>query len=55
MTTEDVKKRLDEIRKSIDLQLALSNGEGLICVDQSEAEMIVMLIDTVIRWDYDIR
>ena len=51
MTKSDVKKRLKDIRKSLDAQISLV---GFVALSKEEAEVLILLIDTFLRWDYDI-
>ena len=45
LITDDVKNRLAKIRALLDLQVSLT---------KKEAALLICLIDTVLRWDYDI-
>jgi len=56
MTTEETKKRLVKIRKTLAEQ-CLSKDPGndyRILLYVKEAELLICLIDTVLRWDYEI-
>jgi hypothetical protein len=44
-----------ELRRSLDMQLVLTDTpDEFLKITQPEAELMVGLIDTVLRWDYEI-
>jgi len=50
MTTEETKERLVKIRKTLAEQFPI----GSVILDEDEAGLLICLIDTVLRWDYEI-
>lgn len=54
----DIKERLMKVRKSLDIQLAMplsNNTDTVVALSSKEADLLICLIDTVIRWDYEIK
>ena len=52
MTTEETKERLTKIRKSLDQQVSIPTSIVVLTVE--EATLLICLIDTVLRWNYEI-
>ena len=53
MTTEETKERLVKVRKTLDHQANQIGFHGVLLTIE-EAELLICLIDTVLRWDYEI-
>lgn len=53
MMDDKIKKRLIDLRQSLDMQIAVPKS-STVTLEREEAYLVMLITDKMLKWDYDL-